>query len=99
MARASCFCLLCVRDLTLDDGAGGASASAGTAANASVLVNLVDVAFADSSDGALVDAGAASNTNVSDFVSHFFSFFKINIAIFSCLKAVQKYIHFPNWPN
>ena len=56
--------------LTLLDSTGGAGASAGTAANASVLVNLVDVAFADSSDGALIDAGAASNTDVSDFVSH-----------------------------
>ena len=57
--------------LASDDGAGGAGASAGTAVDASVLVDLVDVAFADSSDGALVDAGAASNTGVSDFVSHF----------------------------
>ena len=64
-----------VVDLTLLDSTGGASASAGTAANASILVNLVDVAFADSSDGALVDAGAASNTDVSDFVSHFVSVF------------------------
>ena len=61
--------------LTLDNSAGGASASAGTAANASILVDLVDVAFADSSDGAFIDAGAASNTDVSDFVSHFVSVF------------------------
>ena len=85
--------------LTLDDGAGGASASAGTAANASVLVNLVDVAFADSSDGAFVDAGAASNADVSDFVSHFVSFFRINIAIFFAEKAVQKYYFFAIWQN
>ena len=58
-----------------DDSTGGASASAGTAGDASVLVNLVDVAFADSSDGALIDAGAASNTDVSNFVSHFVSVF------------------------
>ena len=66
---------LCEVDLTLLDSTGGASASAGTAANASVLVNLVDVAFADSSDGALIDASTASNTDVSDFVSHFVSVF------------------------
>ena len=59
-----------VSRLTLLDSTGGAGASAGTAANASVLVDFVDVAFADSSDGALIDAGAASNTDVSDFVSH-----------------------------
>ena len=75
------FLSICER-LTLLDSASGAGASAGTAANASVLVDLVDVAFADSSDGALIDAGAASNTDVSDFVSHFVSFFRINIAIF-----------------
>ena len=75
------FCLICER-LTLLDSTGGAGASAGTAANASVLVDLVDVAFADSYDGALIDAGAASNTDVSDFVSHFVCFFRINIAIF-----------------
>ncbi len=57
--------------LAFHNSASGASASAGTAANASVLVDLVDVAFADSSNGALVDAGAASNADVSDFVSHF----------------------------
>jgi len=78
-------------DLAFHNGAGGASASAGTAANASVLVDLVDVAFADSSNGALVDAGAASNADVSDSVSHFFTFFRINIAIFLFLNAVQKY--------
>jgi hypothetical protein len=61
--------------LAFHNGAGGASASAGTAANASVLVDFVDVAFADSSNGALVDAGAASNADVSDFVSHFLSVF------------------------
>ena len=66
---------LCEVDLTFLDSASGASASAGTAGDASVLVNLVDVAFADSSDGALIDAGAASNTDVSDFVSHFVSVF------------------------
>ena len=64
-----------VVDLTFLDSTGGAGASAGAAANASVLVDLVDVAFADSSDGALIDAGAASNTDVSDFVSHFVSVF------------------------
>ena len=72
--RNGLFAKICER-LTLDDSTGGAGASAGTAANASVLVNLVDVAFADSSDGALIDAGAASNTDVSDFVSHFVSVF------------------------
>ena len=67
------FSTLCV-GLAFHNSAGGAGASAGTAANASVLVDLVDVAFADSSDGALIDAGAASNTDVSDFVSHFVCF-------------------------
>jgi hypothetical protein len=60
--------------LAFDDSTGGASVSAGTAGNASVSVNLVDVAFGDSSDGALVDASAASNADVSDFVSHFILF-------------------------
>ena len=60
--------------LAFDDGAGGASASAGAARDASVGVDFVDVAFGDSSDGALVDAGAASNADVSDFVSHFLLF-------------------------
>lgn len=69
------FLLVICERLTLLDSTGGASASAGTAGDASVLVNLVDVAFADSSDGALIDAGAASNTDVSDFVSHFVSVF------------------------
>jgi hypothetical protein len=72
---------ICER-LTLLDSASGASASAGTAANASILVDLVDVAFADSSDGALIDAGAASNTDVSDFVSHFVSFLGLILQYF-----------------
>jgi hypothetical protein len=67
-----------VLSLAFHNGAGGASASAGTAGDASVLVDFVDVAFADSSNGALVDAGAASNADVSDSVSHFVSFFRIN---------------------
>ena len=83
--------------LTLLDSTGGASASAGTAANASVLVNLVDVAFADSSDGALIDAGAASNTDVSDFVSHFSFCFRINIDQFFALKRLQKYNFFSTY--
>jgi hypothetical protein len=57
--------------LALNDSASGASASAGAARNASVLVNLVDVAFADSSNGAFASASAASYASVSNFVSHF----------------------------
>ena len=68
--------------LASDDGAGGASVHAGTTVDASILVDLVDVAFADSADGALVDAAAAGNADVSDFVSHFVVCFWINIAIF-----------------
>jgi hypothetical protein len=85
--------------LTLLDSTGGASASAGTAANASVLVDLVDVAFADSSDGALIDAGAASNADVSNSVSHFVFFFLGLILQYSCLKQVQKYYFFSIWQN
>ena len=86
-------------DLTLDDSAGGASASAGTAANASVLVNLVDVAFADSSNGAFAGAGTASNTVVSDFVSHFLLILKININQILVLLRLQKYNFFHTWQN
>ena len=76
-----------INDLTLDDGTSGASASASTAANALVLVNFVDVAFRDCSHGALVDAGAASDANVSDFVSHFLSFFGL---IMICKNTIKK---------
>lgn len=58
--------------LSLNDSTSGASVNAGTAANAGVGVNLINVAFGDGSDRALVDASTASNTDVSDFVSHFF---------------------------
>ena len=84
------FVSICER-LALDDGASGASAGAGAARNASVLVNLVDVAFADSSNGAFVDAGAASYADVSDFVSHFFfCFLGLIIDQFLCFKASAK---------
>ena len=89
--RPSIHCCLALCGLAFYDSTSGAGASAGAAANASVLVNLVDVAFADSSNGAFIDASAASNTDVSDFVSHFFTFFRINIAIFFARKRMQKY--------
>jgi hypothetical protein len=68
--QTSLFFRICER-LALNDSASGASASAGAARNASVLVNLVDVAFADSSNGAFASASAASYASVSNFVSHF----------------------------
>ena len=64
-------CNVCRAGLALDDGASGASAGAGAARDASVLVNLVDVALGDSSNGAFVDAGATGNADVGNFVSHF----------------------------
>ena len=73
--------------LSLNDSTSGASTSAGSAADAGVGINLIDVAFGNSSDGALVDAGTASNADVSDFVSHFFYCFWIN-------NVLQKYNFF-----
>ena len=64
--------------LAFDDGAGGASVGAGAAADASILVNLVDVAFGNGSNGAFASAGTASNTSVSDSVSHCFIGFRVN---------------------
>ena len=77
--------------LAFYDSTGRAGASASAAGNASVLVNLVDVAFADSSDGALIDACAASNTDVSDFVSHFVFVLELIIDQFFASKRMQKY--------
>ncbi len=82
--------------LAFNDSTSRAGASAGTAANASVLVDFVDVAFADSSNGAFVDASAASNTDVSDFVSHFFTFLGLILQYFFCSKAIAKVLTFSN---
>jgi len=80
-----------LKRLAFDDSTGGASASAGATANASVSVDFVDVALGDCSDGALVDAGTASNADVSDFVSHFYLFLGLNcfakIQLFSDMKS------------
>ena len=74
----------------------GACTCAGTAANACVFVNLVDVAFGDSSNGAFASASATSNTFVSDFVSHFFQFLGLMMSmlfgLFQIAKIQQKYI-------
>ena len=59
------------RRLALDDGTGGASVGASAAADASILVNLVDVAFGDSSNGAFASASATGNAGVGNSVSHF----------------------------
>lgn len=67
-----------LRRLTFDDGAGGASVCAGAAANACILVNLVDVALGDCSNGAFASASATGNASVGDFVSHFVSVFKVD---------------------
>lgn len=51
-----------------------ASAGAGTATNAGVRVDDIDVAFRNSAHRAFVNACAASNAAVCDFVSHSVSF-------------------------
>ena len=83
--------MLCesVSRLAFHNGAGGADASAGAAADASVLVDFVDVAFADSSNGAFVDAGAASNTDVGDFVSHLSLFLGLILQYFLLQKRCK----------
>jgi hypothetical protein len=58
--------------LCLFDGTHRADAGAGTAVDASVRVNLVDVTGGDGSNRAFIDASAASSAVFSDFVSHFY---------------------------
>ena len=53
-----------------DDCFAGANRCAGTAVDAGVGIDVVDVAFRDSANGAFGEAGAASNAAVSDYVSH-----------------------------
>ena len=50
----------------------GANTCAGTAVDALVSVDYIDVASRDSLYGALADAGATSNTSIRNFVSHSF---------------------------
>ena len=56
--------------LGLFDGAHRADTCAGTAVDARIRIDLVDIAGGDGSDRAFVDAGAASGAIFSDFVSH-----------------------------
>ena len=51
-----------------DDSFAGANRSAGTAIDAGIGVDVVDVAFRDGANGALGEAGAASYTFVGDYV-------------------------------
>ena len=52
------------------DSFAGANFSAGTALDASVGIDVIDIAFADSFYGANGQTGAASHTFVGDYVCH-----------------------------
>ena len=74
-----------------------ASASAGSATNAGVRVDDIDVAFRNSAHRAFVDTCAASNAAVCDFVSHNDINFEL-VLIFDFIESFdfvpQKYYNF-----
>ena len=58
------------RRLSFDDSLARANASAGTAVDALIGIDDIDIAGRDRFGRALADAGAAGNAGISDFVSH-----------------------------
>lgn len=62
--------MLCGRLFAGDDSLAGANLCAAATFDASVGVNLVDVAFRDCLYGTNGQASAASYTLISDYVSH-----------------------------
>ena len=63
-------CFVFVMPRSAFGGIYGANAGAGTAVDASVGVNLVDIAGGDGSVRAFINASAACRAIFSDFVSH-----------------------------
>ncbi len=55
---------------TGDDSLAGANACAGTAVDANIGVDNIDIAFRDSLNGTFGETSAASNTRVCNYVSH-----------------------------